>query len=233
MSAIINRLTKNEYLQTLLAMLLVIVVVFSIWYGSQIVLNTNIPPALAVVSGSMDMTSYGQNQGGADPFSPTLQIGDLIIIQGVDANSLNVDYPNSDIIVFHRPDNPRELIVHRIVSEITIDGKLFFFTKGDGNPPVIWPYFQENMYDKWYNSEEAVPLGAVSQDLVIGKVILRIPLIGYIPMFVQAMIGSNPLAILPVIFVLIILLLIMQVVIPIVKRKATQAENNLQKESLL
>lgn len=213
-------------------MLLVIIVVFGIWYGSQMVLNTSIPPALAVISGSMDMTSYGQNQGGVHPFARTLQIGDLIIIQGVDANSLNADYPNSDIIVFHRPDNPQELIVHRIVNETTIDGKLFFFTKGDGNPPVIWPYLQENMYDKWYNSEEAVPLGAVSQDLIIGKVIMRIPLIGYIPMFVQAMIGSNPLAILPVIFILVILLLVIQVVIPTVKRKEKQDENNLKKESL-
>jgi signal peptidase I len=209
---------------------MVMAIVFGIWYGSQIILNTSIPPALAVISGSMDMTSYGHNHSGINPFSRTLQIGDLIIIQGVDADSLNVDYPDSDIIVFHRPDNPTELIVHRIVSKITIDGKLYFFTKGDGNPPVIWPNSQESMYDPWFNSNSSIPRGAVNEDLVIGKVIMRIPWIGYIPMIVQAITSGNSFAILPIIIMLVILLILIEVVFPMIKRKEAQIKQNPESE---
>jgi signal peptidase I len=230
LGTIAKRFIKNEYLQTIFVILLVITIVFGIWYGSQIILNTSIPPALAVISGSMDMTSYGQNQGGINPFARTLQIGDLIIIQGVDADSLNVDYPDSDIIVFHRPDNPTELIVHRIVSKITIDEKLYFFTKGDGNPPVIWPNFQEGMYDPWFNSNSSIPRGAVNEGLVIGKVIMRIPLIGYIPMTVQAITSGNPFAILPIIIILVILLILIEVVLPMIKRKEAQIKQNPETE---
>ncbi len=178
------------------------------------------------------MTSYGQNQGGINPFARTLQIGDLIIIQGVDADSLNVDYPNSDIIVFHRPDNPTELIVHRIVSKMAIDEKLYFFTKGDGNPPVIWPNSKESMYDPWFNSNSSIPRGAVNEDLVIGKVIMRIPLIGYIPMTVQAITSGNPFAILPIIIILVILLILIEVVLPMIKRKEAQNKQNPETEPL-
>jgi signal peptidase I len=186
LTATVKKLWKNDYVQTAIVILLIVTVVFGFWYGSQAILNTSIPPALAVVSGSMDTISDGASPGWTHPLDRTLQIGDLIIIQGVDPDKLNTDYPNSDIIVFHRPDNPSELIVHRIVSTTMIDGKLYFFTKGDGNPPVTWPESQEGMYDKWINSNSSIPIGAVNQDLVVGKVIMRIPLIGYLPMFVQS-----------------------------------------------
>ena len=79
---------KNEYLQTAVVILLIVMVVFGFWYGSQAVLNTSIPPALAVVSGSMDTVPDGTSSGWLHPFSRTLQIGDLIIIQGVSADTL-------------------------------------------------------------------------------------------------------------------------------------------------
>ncbi len=227
----IKRLMRNESFQTILVILLIVTFVFSAWYGSQLLLNTSIPPALAVISGSMDMASYGQSQTAFHPFARTLQIGDLIIIQGVDANSLNSAYPDSDIIVFHRPDNPAELIVHRIVSKTKIDDKLYFFTKGDGNPPVIWPNSQESMHDKWYNSNSTIPLGAVSQDLVIGKVIMRIPFVGYIPMIIQAMIGGNSYSILAIIIMLIVLLILIEVVLPIVKNKESRPDKIPKTES--
>lgn len=197
-------------------------VVFGFWYGSQAVLNTSIPPALAVVSGSMDTVPDGTSSGWLHPFSRTLQIGDLIIIQGVSADTLNTNYPNSDIIVFRRPDNPSELIVHRIVSSTTINGKLYFFTKGDGNQPVTWPGYQEGMYDKWIINNLSIPIGAVSEDLVVGKVIMRVPLIGYLPMFVQSITGNNSAIIIPIIIIIIIILLIVEFVIPLLKRKEKQ-----------
>ncbi len=223
MTTTVKKLWKNEYFQTTIVILLIVTVVFGFWYGSQAILNTSIPPALAVVSGSMDTTSDGRSPGWTHPFSRTLQIGDLIIIQGVDPDTLNTNYPNSDIIVFHRPDNPSELIVHRIVSSTIIDNKLYFFTKGDGNPPVIWPESQEGMYDKWINSNSNIPIGAINQDLVVGKVIMRIPLIGYLPMFVQSAIGNNSVIVIPIIVIVIILLVIVEFIIPLLKRKEKQS----------
>jgi hypothetical protein len=133
-------------------------------------------------------------------------------------------YPDSDIIVFHRPDNPSELIVHRIAATTTVDGKLYFFTKGDGNPPVKWPAsLVPYMYDQWYSSDPNVPQGAVSEDLVVGKVIMRVPLIGYIPMFMHDVLGvNNNNLVVPIIVLLIIILIIAEFVIPLLRRKDTE-----------
>ena len=225
MAAIVRKLLKNEYVQTATVILLIVAVIFGFWYGSQAILNTNIPPVLAVVSGSMDTISDGATPGWTHPFSRTLQIGDLIVIQGVEAETLNTNYPNSDIIVYHRPDNPDELIVHRIVSSTVIDGKIYFFTKGDGNPPIKWPNSTDSMYDKWISTDPNIPTGAISEDLIIGKVLMRIPLIGYLPMLVQSAIGNNSTIIIPIIAAIIILLVIVEFIIPLFKHKKTQTKS--------
>ena len=68
------------------------------------------------------------------PFNRTLNVGDIIIIQGVDPETLNTNYPNSDIIVYKKPADPEDTpIVHRIVASYEINGTLYFQTKGDGN----------------------------------------------------------------------------------------------------
>ncbi len=185
-------------------------------------LNTKISPALAVVSGSMCITYDDACDGwlaASQPFDRTLHRGDLIIIQGVDPQSLNTNYPNSDIIVFHRPDNPSELIVHRIVSSTNINGTLYFFTKGDGNgSPDTWPTIPKTYeYDPWYNNDPNIPQGAVSQALVEGKVVMRVPWIGWLPIKIQEA-GSNSV-IVPVVVVLIILLVAVQFGGPLVKRR--------------
>jgi signal peptidase I len=118
--------------------------------------------------------SIPYNSGWNRPFDRTLQIGDLIIIQGAKPASLNADYPNSDIIVFRKPGNPNELIVHRIVDKYEENGIFYFRTKGNGNPPAKWPSpIQPEGYDPW----------VVSQNLVVGKVVMRIPWVGYIVIF--------------------------------------------------
>ena len=148
MTASPKKIWKNENFQAAIVVVVIVVVVFGFWYGGQVVLNTKIPPALAVVSGSMDTISDGRTEGYTHPFACTLQIGDLIIIQGVNPKDLKTNYPNSDIIVFHNPETPGELIVHRIAATTIIDGKLYFYTKGDGNPTVTWPNpIEPNMYD--------------------------------------------------------------------------------------
>jgi hypothetical protein len=116
----------------------IVLVVLAVWLGSQAALNTAYP-VLAVKSGSMCIPQDGACDGWSHPFSRTLHKGDLIIIQGVAPADLNANYPDSDIIVYHNPSNPDELIVHRIVAKIEINGTLYFSTEGDGNGIKKWP----------------------------------------------------------------------------------------------
>ncbi|MCW4009536.1 MAG: hypothetical protein NWF05_02810 [Candidatus Bathyarchaeota archaeon] len=222
-----KRILKNEYVQTVMVVVLIVAVVFGFWYGSQVVLNTEIPPALAVISGSMCIPYDGACDGWTHPFDQTLHIGDLIIIQGVNPQTLNTNYPNSDIIVFHRPDNHDELIVHRIVATTTIDGKLYFYTKGDGNnPPDTWPIVPEPyQYDPWYSGNASIPRGAVSEDLVVGKVVLRVPWLGHVAIFMHEVLGvNNQFLAVPVIVILIIMLLAVELVEPLLRRRRSSVE---------
>lgn len=203
MAAAFRKLWRNEYFQTVVAIGLIVLVVFGFWYGSQVVLNTQYP-ALAVVTGSMCIPYDGRCDGWSHPFARTLQVGDLIIVQGVNPADLNADYPNSDIIVFHKPTDPSELIVHRIVTKEEIDGKLSFRTKGDGNGFNKWPTTPQTAeYDPW----------TIPADAVVGKVVMRIPWLGHIVLFMRNSVG------LPIVIVLIILLVIFEFIVPLLKGK--------------
>jgi signal peptidase I len=216
LTAIIKKLWKNDYFQTVVVVVLIVAVVFGFWFGSQLVLNTKIPPALAVVSGSMCIPYDGACDGWTHPFDRTLHVGDIIVIQGVDPKDLNTNYPNSDIIVFHRPDNPNELIVHRIISVTERNGTLYFLTKGDGNSPSVWPNPAGPYHDPW---------GEVKEDLVVGKVIMRIPWVGHIAIFMHDVLGvNNSLIGIPIIIILIIILVIIEFVLPILRGKRTPRE---------
>jgi len=110
---------KKEYVQTAILVVILVVSVVAFWFGLRFAFRTE-HPLLAVASGSM---------------RPTLEVGDLILIQG----GYNVceiyaaPYPEGDIIVFYRPGDPkRELIVHRAVRKIIgADGSCILKTQGD------------------------------------------------------------------------------------------------------
>ncbi|MCW4028896.1 MAG: signal peptidase I [Candidatus Bathyarchaeota archaeon] len=146
-----------------------------VWVGLRVGLNTAYP-VLYVESGSMCVPQGGGCDGWSHLFEPTLHVGDLLIIEGVNPSDLNANYPNSDIIVFRDPARDR-LIVHRIVYEQNINGTFYFKTKGDGNGPVFWP-------DLPFDFDDIPDERGVPQDLVVGKVILRVPLVGWVPLFV-------------------------------------------------
>jgi signal peptidase I len=200
----IKELWKNEYFQTVVVIGLIVLIVFGFWYGSQVALKTPYP-ALAVVTGSMCIPYDGACEGVTDIFERTLHVGDLIIVQGANPEELNPNYPNSDIIVFHRPNNPDELIVHRIAAEKVVDGRLYFYTKGDGNPINKWPNpISETEYDPW---------GPVSADQVVGKVVMRIPYLGHVVLFMRNSLG------LPLVIALIILLVAIEFILPLYRKK--------------
>jgi signal peptidase I len=208
----------NEYFKTIVAVVLVIVVVFGLFFGLRAALNTS-DPALTVVSGSMsipyDAADYNFWLTIATPFDRTLSVGDIIIVQGVNPKDLNTNYPNSDIIVFHEPGDYNTLIVHRIVSAKTVDGTLYFITKGDGNGNNNpWPETPTSGLDTW-DSNNGVPASDV-----VGKVIMRIPWFGWVTIFVH----DNQWG-LPVIILLIMVIAIIEFVLPMLREKKPQQDN--------
>lgn len=216
MTATLKKLRKNEYVQTAIIIGLIVLIVLGFWFSVQMLLNTPYP-ALAVITGSMCIPQDAECNGWTHPFARTLHIGDLIIIQGVNPADLNADYPNSDIIVFHKPTDPDELIVHRIAAkEVGEDGTIYFYTKGDGNPVNKWPNtIRPSEYDPW---------GKVSENLVVGKVIMRIPWLGHAILFMRNSVGM------PLIIALMAVLVIIEFVVPLLRKKKTPAAETEQQK---
>jgi hypothetical protein len=231
-----KKLWKNEYFQTILVAIFVIAAVFSFWYGSQAVLHTKTLPFFIVSSGSMCIPYDGACDGWSHPFARTLHLGDLIVIQGANPQTLNANYPNSDIIVFQDPSNPDGVpIVHRITSEILQNGTLYFFTKGDGNPPATWPNNVETYspdygwYNpNYYNDHPNIPRGSVPQEFILGRVVMRIPWLGWVTIYTEKLQGwlseHNLNVGVPIIAILIALLVVVEFIVPLMKRKKKTAE---------
>ncbi len=153
------------------------------------------------------------------PFDRTLSIGDIIIVQGIDPKDLNTNYPNSDIIVFHSPSPySSELIVHRIIGTEEVNGTTYYLTKGDGNGNP-WPQTPQigSGTDPWDNNN---PPG-VPQNMVVGKVVMRIPWFGWITLFMR----NNQWG-LPLIIALIVLLVIIEFIIPMLREKKRPEQQN-------
>jgi signal peptidase I len=211
---------KNEYFKTVVAVILVVAVVFGLFFGLRAALNTP-DPALTVVSGSMsvpyDAADYNFWLNLATPFDRTLSVGDIIIVQGVNPKDLNTNYPYSDIIVFHEPGDSGTLIVHRIVSSETVNGTIYFITKGDGNGNP-WPQKPQSGFDQWDgNNPPGVPAS-----MVVGKVVMRIPWFGWVTIFVH----DNQWG-LPAIIIIIILIALIEFVLPLLREKKPQQDNQI------
>jgi len=169
-------------------------------------------PLRVVESGSMCIQNGAFCDGWSHAFSQTLHVGDIIIIEGVNAEDISADYPNSDIIVYKNPTNPTATpIVHRVVAKYQIDGVWYFQTKGDGNGTPYPADVSSNEYDSntlWHTSQ------GVPENLVLGKVIMRIPYFGHITLFLR----NNSWG-LPLIITLIVILLLIEFIWPFIKRR--------------
>jgi signal peptidase I len=216
----LKRVWKNEYFKTAVAIVLIVAIVLGLIFGLQFALHTS-DPALTVESGSMSIPYDASDNfwlSIAHPFDRTLSIGDIIIVQGVNPKDLNTNYPNSDIIVFHDPDDPSTLIVHRIIKTEVVDGTIYFQTKGDGNGNP-WPQTPQSGLDPWdYSNPPGVP-----QSMVIGRVVMRIPWFGWVTLFMR----DNSWG-LPVVIALILLLVVIEFIIPILREKKPEQPNTTQ-----
>jgi signal peptidase len=98
--------------------ILLIIILFAATYGSVEVLRLVLgseSPLMVVSSGSM---------------IPTLNVGDIIIVRGVDPRTVTV----GTIIVFHSPNEYDMPVVHRVIAVDNQGYAIFFETKGDNNP---------------------------------------------------------------------------------------------------
>lgn len=102
---------------------------------------------------------------------PTLKVGDLVVIKGVEPRYIS----NGSIIVFYVSNHYGEdayRIVHRVITILEVNGQYYFETKGDNNPVsdfYRWQYIPESH--------------------VIGVVIYRLPYLGYLPLLIRQPIG--------------------------------------------
>ncbi len=212
MTATIKKFMKNEYYQTALFLVLLLLIISSFFIAVLIGIIRVVPTS------SMAIGYTGAGYEWTHPFDRTIQVGDILIIQPINPADLNANYPNSDIIVYNTYSMGP--IVHRIVAKEEINGTWYFYTKGDNNG-IKWPVTPSpSEYDAW--SPSPIP-----QDMVVGKVIMRIPWVGDISIFMQSILGGNNSTItIPIVAVLIILLLIIEFIVPLYKRKKTTVQQN-------
>ncbi|MFW9995959.1 MAG: signal peptidase I [Candidatus Odinarchaeota archaeon] len=157
--------------------IIAIILALSFSIGLNLILKTD-TPQVAVTTRSMTPTYWGFYNGQGEPeqqIGPfTIPVywlrGDLLIIQGVPYDSLEV----GDVIVFDDPavDIP---VVHRIVAINVTNSARFFLTKGDDNP--VSDSNELNGGNRF---------GWIHQDSVHGKVIIRIPNVGWLSLQIQS-----------------------------------------------
>jgi signal peptidase I len=215
----IQKITRNDYIKSAVVIAAVVLIVAGFFFGLRFALNIDVPVRV-VESGSMCVPYDGTCDGWGHPFEHTLHVGDIIIIQGIDPKDINTNYPNSDIIVYQNPTNPSATpIVHRVVASYEVNGTLYFQTKGDGNPTVKWPNpVSQQDYDSnslWHTGQ------GVPEDLVVGKVVMRIPWFGHITLFLRGNSWGLPLVI-----AIILVLLVIEFLLPLAKKKAQEQETN-------
>jgi signal peptidase I len=202
-----KKILQRNYVKTALGIGLVIAIVLGFFFGLVVALGTAVPVRV-VESGSMCTSPVGCD-GWSDVFNRTLHRGDIILIQAVMPEEINANYPNSDIIVYQSPENPLATpIVHRVVAKYQVNGTWYFQTKGDGNgnhwpAPVTSSDYDSNQI--WFTGE------GVSQNLVLGRVVLRFPHLGWITLIMQ-----NNNWVLSLVIALIIALIVIEFVLPVI-----------------
>ena len=133
---------------------ILVALVFLITYGgmaiARIAMNTE-SPVMVVPSTSM---------------VPTLNVGDIVIVKGVDTSTITV----GTIIIFRSPSGSID-IIHRVIGITKQGNKLYFQTKGDHNPGP----------DPW--------LPGVPAENVKGVLVGKIPYIGYVTLALSGVLG--------------------------------------------
>lgn len=99
-----------------------------------------------------------------DSMKPILNPGDLVLVREQPIK----EYQPGDIVTFINPNNPRQTITHRIIERADGLQRSIFTTKGDANAVADRP---------------------ISENLILGKQIGRLPLAGHLINFVRTLPG--------------------------------------------
>jgi signal peptidase len=192
------RVLKNSYVEMALISLIFLGSVFASWFAVKIALKTDYP-LLVVASTSM---------------LPTLDVSDIIIVQGINPSEIKAaPQLGGDIIVFYEPYDWNTRIVHRAINEKFENGTWYFQTKGDNNfSPDSW-------------SGPGTLDGMISQDLLVGKVIGVIPLIGNVPLFIRTPQGT-------VLIIFLFILMLLLEFVPELWRKQEQDQKSPTSQNL-
>ena len=86
---------------------------------------------------------------------PTILVGNKILVdKQADFSSLNINYPDSDIIVYYSPSGD-SFFISRIVAKEENNGTLVYRTKGDSNMVTKYPDVPSSgEYDPWEVTED-------------------------------------------------------------------------------
>jgi signal peptidase I len=230
-----EKLVKDHGRKILNVLVLLVVIVIGClgsWFVLKTILGTEYP--IVPVSSSNMCVFQFDCDGLIHSFEPTLHVGDLIIIQGVNCSAVRAAYPNSDILVFQSPKSDSYqndgLIITRVVAKEERNGTIYFRTKSDGAGVHAWPEIPGiPECDRWYDYRENYTWnGMISEKLLVGKVDFRIPWIGYVALFVQ-----NPSGILVLVLIIVIIILIVEFAVPKFTRKRAETKTKKSVEDAL
>ena len=107
--------------------------------------------------------------------TPVIKVNDAIITKRVEGKEINV----GDVVTYlsENPEYPGIMITHRVIEKNQVDGEYYYVTKGDYN-------------------QVSDPL-TVKESQVYGKVVMRIPKIGFIQVILSNYIGWVALIVVP------------------------------------
>jgi len=102
---------------------------------------------------------------------PSINSGDIVVIKSIQPDKLTI----GDVITYKK--NNKTLITHRVINIENVDNKIFLKTKGDDN----------NVSDEYI----------IEEDMILGKMIFKIPKLGYIGGFIRTPLGFIIFIVLP------------------------------------
>jgi len=181
----LSRLWKNRYIRIVISLLVVLTSIVAFWICLKVALKSEYP-LLPIDAGSME---------------PALNVGDLIVVQGFsDVSEINVgEKPDGDIIVFRKPSNPDELLVQRAINKTLVDDVWYLRTQEDIALSPYSVYGGLNAGDTWG--------GGFHEKFLIGKVVGKIPYLGYIPLCVSAFLRTPEAMFLFIVLMCLIILI--------------------------
>ncbi|MFX0113411.1 MAG: signal peptidase I [Candidatus Hodarchaeota archaeon] len=162
---------RKEAVGLTVMVVIALILAFGLSWGLQIYLATD-TPQVAVTTGSMEPVYHGYESSGK-------LNGDLLIVKSFSAR----EYKAGDVIVFDAPGQSIP-IVHRIIAiyKDPGDNTRYFKTMGDHNRyPDTWLDPNRSDPEKGiFDIPDHLGNGWIHEDAIHGRVILRIPNIGWL-----------------------------------------------------